>query len=234
MKTGYPLSAIATITTPYKQKFAIPRQPNLAEANGQIHFIDGFDNPLMLKGLEKYSHLWLLFIFHETLDRGWKPAVKAPRLGGNSTLGVFASRSTHRPNGIGMSVVKNAGAAINNGHLQLNVSGVDLLDQTPIIDIKPYIGYADSHPDAIDGLAELAPIPSRQVNFTATAQAQLHQVSQRFADIEALIIAVLRQDPRPAYRQSQETDPKIYKVKLYDVDVAWRVINGEVQVLELL
>jgi tRNA-Thr(GGU) m(6)t(6)A37 methyltransferase TsaA len=149
----FPLSAIGHIQTPFKQKFAIPRQPNLAKAKGQVVLAPDFDDPRVFKGLEVFSHVWLLFLFHENLDKGWKPSVKAPRLGGNATLGVFASRSTHRPNGIGMSAVKNLGSDIVDGKLTLHVEGVDLLDGTPIIDIKPYLPYADALPHASDSMA---------------------------------------------------------------------------------
>ncbi|MBD3587270.1 tRNA (N6-threonylcarbamoyladenosine(37)-N6)-methyltransferase TrmO [Salinimonas sp. HHU 13199] len=234
MNSGYCISPIATISTPFKQKFAIPRQPNLADAKGKITLANDFDDPRSFKGLENYSHLWLLFIFHETAARGWKPAVKAPRLGGNATLGVFASRSTHRPNSIGMSVVKNRGVSQSDGHLQLHVSGVDLLDGTPIIDIKPYIRYADSIDGARDNLDAYAPIPRRPVCFCPTARDQLIPVMKKHPDAADLIEAVLHQDPRPAYRQSTENDDKIYKVKLYDFDVSWQVKNGQIEVLSLL
>ncbi len=234
MNSGYCISPIATISTPFKQKFAIPRQPNLADAKGQITLASDYNDPRAFKGLENYSHLWLLFIFHETAARGWKPAVKAPRLGGNTTLGVYASRSTHRPNAIGMSVVKNNGVCDNNGQLQLHVSGVDLLDGTPIVDIKPYIRYADSIDSAQDNLENYASIPSRPVHFSVEAHNQLPPITKRYADAAALIVAVLRQDPRPAYRQSNENDDKVYKVKLYDFDVSWQVKNGQIEVLSLL
>ena len=122
---SFSLEAIATVATPFKQKFAIPRQPNLANAEGVITFEEGFTDINLLKGIENYSHLWLLFIFHQNIERGWKNTVKAPRLGGNATMGVLASRSTHRPNGIGMSVVKNKGVVSSNGKTQLVVEGVD-------------------------------------------------------------------------------------------------------------
>ena len=156
---SFSLEAIATVATPFKQKFAIPRQPNLANAEGVITFKEGFNDINLLKGIENYSHLWLLFIFHQNIERGWKNTVKAPRLGGNATMGVLASRSTHRPNGIGMSVVKNKGVVSSNGQTQLVVEGVDLVDGTPLVDIKPYIAYADSVPSASDNLDDINPIP---------------------------------------------------------------------------
>lgn len=222
MNTPFSFSAVGTITTPFKQKFAIPRQPNLARAKGQIHLHPDYADPQVFKGIEGFSHLWLLFVFHQTMERGWKPAIKAPRLGGNATLGVFASRSTHRPNPVGMSVVENHGVEIINGQPVLNVCGVDLLCDTPIIDIKPYIRYADSI-EASDNLERYAPIPHRPVSFSEQGLSQLHQHRQRHPDLAALITAVLQQDPRPAYRHKNPDDEKVYQVLLYDLDIAWQV-----------
>lgn len=229
MDTPFSFAEVGRITTPFKQKFAIPRQSNLARAKGQIHMHHDYADPQVFKGLEGFSHVWLLFVFHQTMARGWKPAIKAPRLGGNATLGVFASRSTHRPNPIGMSVVQNDGVEIVAGRPVLHVSGVDLLSDTPIIDIKPYIPYADS-PDASDNLHSYAPIPHRQVQFTEPARAQLQVHTARHPDLAELITAVLQQDPRPAYRHKNDHDDKVYQVLLYDLDIAWQVRDAAIVV----
>ena len=226
-------SAIGTIATPYRQKFAIPRQPNLVNAKGQITVAPHITSPAVFKGLENFSHLWLLFLFHETCERGWKPAVKAPRLGGNATLGVFASRSTHRPNPIGMSVVRNLGWQQSGTALTLNVEGVDLVDGTPILDIKPYIPYADSCADATDALSASHPMRARTVSFSDEAEKSLPVISQRHTDFEQLVRGILAQDPRPAYRQKLDDDARIYHVALYDIDVHWRVTKGVVEVTGL-
>lgn len=227
------IAPIGTIATPFKQKFAIPRQPNLAQAKGVIQFHASYANPQGFKGIEEFSHLWLLFHFHATAHRGWKPGVKAPRLGGNAKLGVFASRSTHRPNNIGLSVVKNGGIEVTDGMASLTVYGVDLLDGTPILDIKPYIRYADCLPDAQDKLDSYGTIPNRSVVFTHTAQRQCEKMQGQHPDLATLIRAVLSQDPRPAYRQSQDVDDKVYKVALYDADISWQVKNNTVYVLDI-
>lgn len=227
------VDSIATIHTPFKQKFAIPRQPNLADARGTIYFHGEYAQPQCFKGIENYSHLWLLFHFHETAQRGWKPAVKAPRLGGNATLGVFASRSTHRPNGIGMSVVRNGGLTIENGKAVLTVFGVDLLHETPIIDIKPYVRYADAVSHATDNLDSIGTIPRREVQFSPQAQRQLQDISIRYADAASLITTILAQDPRPAYKQHRDDDDKEYRVELYDFDACWQVRGGVVTVLSI-
>ncbi len=217
------ISPIGTIETPFRQKFAIPRQPNLADARGTITFADEFADPRAFEGIDSYSHLWLLFYFHETAHRGWKPAVKAPRLGGNATTGVFATRSTHRPNSIGMSVVKNNGLKVVDGKATLSVSGVDLVSGTPVLDIKPYIAYADAVTTATDSITAVAPIPALAVIFSEAAQQRSRQLKNTFPDLTALIRAVLAQDPRPAYKQKLVTDPKTYKVMLYNFDISWRV-----------
>ena len=228
--SAFSIKPIGHIITPFRQKFAIPRQPNLAQAQGEIHFTEGLDETAF-KGIDGYSHLWLLFVFHETLSRGWKPLVKAPRLGGNATLGVLASRSTHRPNGIGMSVVANKGLTLHQRKPVLRVAGVDLLCDTPIIDIKPYIPYADCVPQAQDSLDKYHPIPHREVVFSALAAQQLSQASPAYpADFATLTQSILAQDPRPAYRHALEDDPKVYKVRLYDADVSWQVRRGIVQI----
>ena len=231
---SFTISAIATVATPFKQKFAIPRQPNLAKAQGVITFEEGFDDIHMLKGIENYSHLWLLFIFHQNIERGWKNTVKAPRLGGNSTMGVLASRSTHRPNGIGMSVVENKGIISKNGKAQLVVEGVDLVNGIPLIDIKPYISYADSITNATDKLNEISPIPNREVLFADRLKLILEEVEKRHHDFSALVKAVLAQDPRPAYKQQLDNDEKTYRVTLYDIDVGFEIKDAAVRVTELV
>ena len=138
------LNAVAICRTPYKQKFGIPRQPGLVNAVGYIEFEPAFNHIDAVRGIEQYSHLWLLFCFHENLAQGWKTTVRPPRLGGNEKLGVFATRSTFRPNGIGQSVVKLHGVIQRKGKVCLVISGMDLLDGTPIVDIKPYIPFSDA------------------------------------------------------------------------------------------
>lgn len=232
--SSFTVTAIATIATPFKQKFAIPRQPNLAKAQGLITFEEGFSDVHMLKGIENYSHLWLLFIFHQNLERGWKNTVKAPRLGGNASMGVLASRSTHRPNGIGMSVVTNKGTVTRDGKTQLLVEGVDLVDGTPLIDLKPYIAYADSIPAACDRLDELNPIPYRKVSFLARLKPALAEIEKKHNDFSALVTSVLSQDPRPAYKQQLDNEDKTYRVTLYNIDVGFEVKDGAIWVTELV
>lgn len=228
---NYSLSPIGHIRSPFKQKFAIPRQPALTNAAGQVVFTPEFCDINFIRGLEHYSHLWILFLFHENLEKGFSPTVRAPRLGGNQRIGVFATRSTFRPNGLGMSAVKNNGVEQQGNQLYLNISGIDLLDGTPVIDIKPYLPYSDNIADAQATLLEANPLPQRPVIFTEQAQRQLNELAS--PQLKALIENCLSQDPRPAYRQSEDNDPKTYHVMLYDQDIHWQVQEGNVLVLAI-
>lgn len=224
------IQAVAICHTPYKQKFGIPRQPGLVSAaRGFVELQPPFNHIDTVRGLEQYSHIWLLFSFHENLAQGWKTTVRPPRLGGNEKLGVFATRSTFRPNGIGQSVVKLHGIHQQKGKVMLEISAMDLLDGTPIIDIKPYIPFSDAIDDAQGGIAHDAPILAK-VHFTDTVQQQLSQYQQsQYPNLQAIIEGVLAQDPRPAYKKAK-ADPKQYQVALYDLDILWRAIDGSIHV----
>ncbi|MGR6502988.1 tRNA (N6-threonylcarbamoyladenosine(37)-N6)-methyltransferase TrmO [Shewanella sp. Koi 1] len=232
------ITAVATCRTPYKQKFGIPRQPGLVEARGYVELEPHVNHLDSVRGIEQYSHLWLLFCFHENLAQGWKTTVRPPRLGGNEKLGVFATRSTFRPNGIGQSVVKLHGVVQRKGKVCLEISGMDLVDGTPIIDIKPYIPFSDSIEGAVGGIAQEAP-KLISVVFSELAATQIDAYSKQdaYTDLAVLIHGVLGQDPRPAYKKAKD-DPKLYQVALYDLDIFWRMAVAEdereyIQVLEL-
>ncbi|GGI74338.1 tRNA (N6-threonylcarbamoyladenosine(37)-N6)-methyltransferase TrmO [Shewanella gelidii] len=227
------IQAVGYCYTPYKQKFGIPRQPGLVNARGFIKLAGALNDPDSVRGIEQYSHLWILFSFHQNLEQGWKTTVRPPRLGGNEKLGVFATRATFRPNGIGQSVVRLHAVNNENGQVTLEISGMDLLDETPIIDIKPYIPFSDAIEGAQGGMAQQAPELMR-VNFTELARNQLAQIAQQAPNqaLEPLILGVLSQDPRPAYKKKAD-DPKMYQVALYDFDVFWKVINNQIHVIEV-
>ena len=227
------MKPIAYIKSPYKQKFAIPRQPNLVkEAKGEIVFEKGFSDPNCLRGIEQFSHLWLIFNFHETQDKGWSPTVQPPRLGGKENVGVFATRSTFRPNPIGMSVVKNLGLEHTGSSLILKVGGLDLLDSTPILDIKPYIPYADALPDAQAGFAETVPGSEYEIVFSEEAEQELNKLQQDYPDLKAFITSVLKQDPRPAWRK-KDIDDKRYGMTLYDFNIKWQIQENQIQVISI-
>lgn len=227
------LKTIAITHSPYKQKFAIPRQPNLVpEATAELEFLPDYNDPNCLRELEQFSHLWLLFIFHAVADQGWSPTVQPPRLGGKERVGVFASRSPFRPNPIGMSVVRNLGIATRGGKLLLSVGGIDLLDGTPVVDIKPYVPYADSVPDASAGFASTVPGHERPVRFSDQAQQQLRALQNDYPDLQQLIASVLAQDPRPAWRV-KEDDHKHYGMTLFDLNIKWQLQDTVVMVLSV-
>ncbi|PKM29802.1 MAG: tRNA (N6-threonylcarbamoyladenosine(37)-N6)-methyltransferase TrmO [Gammaproteobacteria bacterium HGW-Gammaproteobacteria-11] len=200
----------------FTEKFAIPRQPSLAPAaRGWIELYPPYDQPQAVEGLQGVSHLWLLFVFHAASSGPEHLRVRPPRLGGNQRIGVFASRSTHRPNPIGQSVVKLD--AIEAGRLL--ISGIDLLDGTPILDIKPYVPYADSLPSAHNALAEAAPV-LLPVSWTDSALQQAQAQALRLQQpVVALIEQCLAQDPKPAYQQPEPE--REYGVRFWDINVRW-------------
>ncbi|KGY08549.1 tRNA (N6-threonylcarbamoyladenosine(37)-N6)-methyltransferase TrmO [Vibrio sinaloensis] len=213
----YSVTPIGYIESPYKEKFAVPRQPRLVSgATSRLRLIGEANTPEAVRGLEQFSHVWLLFLFDQNLAAGWKPTVRPPRLGGNERVGVFASRSTFRPNGIGMSAVEVKGIDKHGDQMYLNLGNVDLVDGTPILDIKPYIPYSDSIPNATGGYAEQAP-QTMDVIFSESAQATLIKRTQGAMESE-VIKQVLAQDPRPAYKKNKP-DSKEYAVNLFDLNV---------------
>ena len=215
----YQIQPVAVAHTPFREKFAIPRQPLLAPAaQGVIELLPPFDQPAALEGLALNTHVWLIFMFHQALpdpDQPPRLRVRPPRLGGNERMGVFATRSSHRPNGIGQSLVK----LVSVDGTRLTVAGIDLVDGTPIIDIKPYIPYADCLPEAHSALAPEAPATLR-VEWEPAALEQAHAHNQRLQQpLTELISQCLAQDPRPAYQAPQPQ--RQYAAVFYDVDVRW-------------
>jgi len=216
------IEPIGHLRTCFGSKFAVPRQPGLCpSAWGVLEFSEKFRSIEAVRGLDGFSHVWLIFGFHETADEGWHPTVRPPRLGGNERVGVFASRSTYRPNGLGLSLVKLDCVAnsTENGMEPpvLKFSGVDLVDGTPVYDIKPYLAYAESVPHSTSGYAN-AEIPRVEVKIedsAATAFSQLDPRSQR------VITEVLSLDPRPA--ASAHDPEKTYGALLCDRNVRFRV-----------
>lgn len=231
LQSKFTLTPIGFIDTPFSQKFGIPRQSHaLSLAKGQICFTKHINVANACRGLEAFSHLWLSFIFHEHIDKPWSDTVRPPRLGGNERVGVFASRATHRPNPIGLSLVKNEGLNEKN---QLIVSGVDLLCGTPIVDIKPYLDYSDTALDAQCAYANQAPDKSKKVVFDHSLQSQLTQILASHSDFKQLCESVLSFDPRPAYKQSLAQDDKSYSLRLYNIDIQWKVIQETIHVFAL-
>ena len=218
-------NVIGTIDSPYKEKFAIPRQPGLVTAaQGQLRLTGSANNIELVRGLEQFSHIWLLFVFHGTQDQGWKPLVRPPRLGGNKKLGVLATRSTFRPNPIGMSVVKLDRIKQKDSQVILHINELDLLDGTPIVDIKPYVPYADIIENAQGGYAHQQPESEIQVAFSTEAIAAVEYFTKQYPKLQQLIEQVLSQDPRPAYKH-QKVDDKVYGMALYDLNITWQMVS---------
>ena len=218
----YTLDPIGVIHSCYKEKFGIPRQPGLAShARARIQLTGACNCPEAVAGLEQFSHIWVQFLFHQTLAQGWRPTVRPPRLGGEKRMGVLATRSTHRPNGLGLSLVKLDGIVQKQGQVWLELSGTDLLDGTPVVDIKPYLPWADSAEHAQAGFAPEPPATT-SVSFTPGALRQCAQYQQHTGyPLEPLIVEVLSQDPRPAYLKKRPRED--YGVRLWDCNIRWRV-----------
>lgn len=226
MSSNYSFPVIGTVHSCFKEKFGVPRQPGLVvDARGEIELFPPYNDPDAISGLDSATHIWIIFVFHLNKRTEWKPKVRPPRLGGNQQMGVFATRSPVRPAPIGMSAVKLEG--IERGRIL--VSGLDLVDKTPVLDIKPYVPYTDSLPFAENSFAGDEPeiIP---VNFSARAQAECD--SDKTGALERLIVQVLSQDPRPKYQKS--TIRKNYGMLLYDKNIRWEIqADGSILVTEI-
>ena len=191
---------IARIKSDFPTKFGIPRQSGLVdELRATIIFEPEYRNPDALRGIEDFSHLWLIWQFSQAVREDWSPTVRPPRLGGNTRMGVFATRSPFRPNAIGLSSVKLLGVEHTEKYgTVLHVGGADLMDGTPIFDIKPYIAYGDCHPDATGGFTDHAEDFLLTVDFPAHLLAVLPQEKRSAA------LAVLSHDPRPSYQHNPQ------------------------------
>lgn len=223
------VSPVGILRSCFKEKFAIPRQPQLAPAaRGVLELLPPFDQGDAVEGLQQVSHVWLVFLFHQALEDKPRLKVRPPRLGGNKSMGVFATRATHRPNGIGQSVVRLEG--VEPGRLLL--SGIDLLDGTPVLDIKPYVPYADSVSGAVNRMASDAPA-AIAVDWSDSALPQARQHALRLGEpLVELIEQCLAQDPRPAYQVPPPE--RVYGVRFWDVQVRWHYPQPDViRVLEV-
>lgn len=231
--TGFTFNEIGRIRSPYKEKFAVPRQPGLVEdGGGELHLLPPYNQAEAVRGLEAFSHLWVMFIFHQTMEGGWRPTVRPPRLGGNARVGVFATRSTFRPNPLGMSLVELKGIHCQGKDVILQLGSLDLVDGTPVVDIKPYLPFAESQPQALAGFAQDAPQANMPVTFTPLAESQLAANLVRYPHLRRFITQVLGQDPRPAYRKGEALE-RDYAVHLLEFNVRWRVVADQNQVISL-
>ena len=208
------MKIIAHLENDFKEKFGIPRQSGIASAMvSRIVFEREYRKPDALRGIDGYSHLWLIWKFSESERDEWSPTVRPPRLGGNRRMGVFATRSPFRPNPIGLSSVRLVGIEDTERGKVLLVSGADLLDGTPIYDIKPYLAYTDSHPDAIGGFADPVREYSLKVDFCKELLSKI-PVSKQNA-----LIKILEHDPRPSYQNDSERE---YGFKFSDYEIFFK------------
>ena len=222
----YSFSVIAKIRTPFAEKFGIPRQAGLArEVKGEIIFEAEYRNPEALRGIEGFSHIWLLWCFSEHEEKSWHPTVRPPRLDGSTRVGVFATRSPFRPNPIGLSLVKleEVDWEAADGPI-LRVSGADLMDDTPIFDMKPYIPYADCRPEAEATFVNEHEWPLLEVEIAP-------ELLEKFPfDQRSALYEVLAQDPRPAYHKDPE---RIYGLSFAGQNIKFTVRGNFLQVTKL-
>ena len=220
------IQVIARMKSDFATKFGIPRQSGLVqELRSIIIFEPEYRNEDALRGLEGFSHLWIIWQFSEAVRSGWSPTVRPPRLGGNTRLGVFATRSPFRPNNLGLSCVRLLGVekTAEFGTV-IHVAGADLMDGTPIFDIKPYIPYADCQPEATGGFTDTAGEYLLEVNFPAPLLEKLPEDKQEAAK------AVLSHDPRPSY---QRKPGRVYGISFTGHDIRFTVEDDKLTVIEV-
>jgi len=220
------IQVIARMRSDFATKFGIPRQSGLVQQlQSTIVFEPEFRNPDALRGIEDFSHLWIIWQFSEAVRQGWSPTVRPPRLGGNTRMGVFATRSPFRPNNLGLSCVKLLGVEHTAQYgTVLHVGGADLMDGTPIFDIKPYIPYADCQRDAVGGFTDTAADFILRVNFPGPLLEKLPQGKQDAA------IEVLSHDPRPSYQRKPD---RIYGLTFAGFDIRFQVQEDLLTVVEV-
>ena len=220
------IQVIARMHSDFASKFGIPRQSGLVDSlHSTIVFEPEFRNPDALRGIEDFSHLWIIWQFSEAVRQGWSPTVRPPRLGGNTRMGVFATRSPFRPNNLGLSSVKLLGVEQTEKYgAVLHVGGADLMDGTPIFDIKPYIAYGDAHPDARGGFTDRAGDFLLNVDFPATLLSRLPEEKRDAA------IGVLSHDPRPSYQRQPD---RIYVLTFAGFDIRFQVQDNVLTVKEV-
>ncbi|MBQ2956866.1 MAG: tRNA (N6-threonylcarbamoyladenosine(37)-N6)-methyltransferase TrmO [Clostridia bacterium] len=220
------MNIIARIHTDFPTKFGVPRQSGLVDSlQGKIVFEPEYRNPDAFRGLDGFSHIWLIWQFSEAVRSDWSPTVRPPRLGGNTRMGVFATRSPFRPNPIGLSCVRLVKIDLNTPEGPvLYVAGADLMSGTPIYDIKPYLPFADSHPDAVGGFADPAYGYALEVVFPDEL---LNKVPE---EVRQALIDVLKQDPRPSY---QKDPSRVYGVPFHGMDVRFSVSDSVLTVCEI-
>ena len=226
MQTTYMMKPIAHIRCDFPDKFGIPRQSGLIDSlKAEIIFEPDYRNPDAFRGLADYSHVWLIWGFSESIRHQWSPTVRPPRLGGNTRIGVFATRSPFRPNPIGLSSVllERIELHTNQGPI-LHISGADLMDGTPIFDIKPYLPYVDSHPEASEGFGGPLKNSTLSIEYPPELLKQIPEAKRE------TLIDLLTQDPRPSYQNDPE---RIYGLRFAQMEIKFRVENKTAYVISI-
>jgi len=201
----FTFETIGIIHSCYKDKFAIPRQAGLVTAaTAYIELLAPYNDIEITKGLDGFSHLWLSFIFHKHVDKGWNTTVKPPRLDGKQRFGVFATRASFRPNPIGLSLVEFNSIEQKEGKLLIHIKGADLMDQTPIIDIKPYVPYSDSIADAKGGFTDQIKEEKLSISFSAEAEQDCQMAIKKYPEIKDFVSQLLSLDHRAYYYKKMD------------------------------
>ncbi|MGD9213850.1 MAG: tRNA (N6-threonylcarbamoyladenosine(37)-N6)-methyltransferase TrmO [Desulfobacteraceae bacterium] len=220
--TNYFFEPIGFIHSCFKEKFGIPRQPGLVpSATATLQIESSYCRAEAFRHLETFSHIWIIFVFHKSVRHQWRATVRPPRLGGNRRVGVFASRSGFRPNPIGQSAVELISINRGKGKIELNLGGVDLLDGTPVLDVKPYLPYADAIYNAKAGYAHQQPVAKWPVIFSEeAAQACTDREKSRYPGLKKAITDLLGLDPRPGYRENRASQG--HGMRLWDLNIKFR------------
>lgn len=227
----YCFDRIGIVHSCYKEKFAIPRQAGLVKhATASIELIAPYNHPDTVRGLDGFSHLWISFVFHQHVQKGWKNLVNPPRVEGQARYGVFATRSSFRPNPMGLSVVKLESIEYAVDTIFLQISGVDFLDKTPVLDIKPYISYSDSQENTRSGFITDIGEPEFQIIYSKQVRSEINLAKEKYPDIDLFIEELLHIDHRPHYMKNIK---KSYNSRVYDYDLRWSMDKQTVYVQSL-
>ena len=219
------IKPIATIYTPFSEKFGIPRQSGLAQTEGKIVFNEDYRNRDAVRGLENFSHIWLIWHFSQNNQSKWSPTVRPPRLGGNTRMGVFATRSPFRPNAMGLSSVELVRVSYDEKDSPiLYVRGADIVSGTPIFDIKPYLSFTDSHPEAICGFA------GEKFSYELNVEIPDSEMIKIPENSKEAFLDILKNDPRPAYQEDPE---RIYKMSFEKFTVSFKVAGNTLTVIKI-